>query len=164
MNIIVVGCGKIGTTVLEELVAEGHNVTAVDSRPAPLADVTNIHDVMTVCGNGGDCETLEEAGVAKADLVVACTGSDEVNMLCCYLAKEMGAKGICDRAEAELANARNQEETAFLQSVCHGMQTLRRMALRFAEQAETMRTTEQEESCRENLAAIARGSRVICAL
>ena len=97
MNIIVVGCGKIGTTVLEELVAEGHNVTAVDSRPAPLADVTNIHDVMTVCGNGGDCETLEEAGVAKADLVVACTGSDEVNMLCCYLAKEMGADNTVAR-------------------------------------------------------------------
>ena len=91
MNIIVVGCGKIGTTVLEELVAEGHAVTAVDQRPAALVDITNIHDVITVCGNGGDCETLEEAGVEKADLVVACTGSDEVNMLSCYLAKEMGA-------------------------------------------------------------------------
>lgn len=91
MNIIVVGCGKIGTTVLENLVAEGHDVTAVDSRPTALVDITNIHDVITVCGNGGDCETLEEAGVAEADLVVAATGSDEVNMLCCYLAKQMGA-------------------------------------------------------------------------
>ncbi len=91
MNIIVVGCGKIGTTVLENLVAEGHDVTAVDVRPTSLADITNIHDVITVCGNGGDCETLEEAGVAEADLVVAATGSDEVNMLCSYLAKQMGA-------------------------------------------------------------------------
>ena len=57
MNIIVVGCGKIGTTVLESLVAEGHDVTAVDNRPLPLTDITNIHDVMTVCGNGADCET-----------------------------------------------------------------------------------------------------------
>jgi len=91
MNIIVVGCGKIGTTILESLVAEGHDVTAVDNRIAPLNDITNIHDVITVCGNGGDCETLEEAGVEKADLVVAATGSDEVNMLCSYLAKRMGA-------------------------------------------------------------------------
>ena len=91
MNIIVVGCGKIGTTVLENLVAEGHDVTAVDVRPAALTDITNIHDVITVCGNGADCEILEEAGVAAADLVVAATGSDEVNMLCSYMAGRLGA-------------------------------------------------------------------------
>lgn len=97
MNIIVVGCGKIGTTILENLVTEGHNVTAVDNRPRPLADITNIHDVITVCGNGGDCETLAEAGVASADLVVAATGSDEVNMLCCYMAGRMGAANTVAR-------------------------------------------------------------------
>ncbi len=97
MNIIVVGCGKIGTTVLENLVAEGHNVTAVDKRPAALADITNIHDVITVCGNGSDCGTLAEAGVAEAHLVVATTGSDEANMLCCYLAKQMGAANTVAR-------------------------------------------------------------------
>ena len=97
MNIIVVGCGKIGTTVLESLVAEGHDVTAVDNRPLPLTDITNIHDVMTVCGNGADCETLAEAGVADADLVVAATGSDEVNMLCCHIAKQMGAANTVAR-------------------------------------------------------------------
>ena len=91
MKIIVVGCGKIGTTILQSLVEEGHDVTAIDIRPAPLTEITNIYDVITVCGNGGDCETLEEAGVEHTDLVVACTGSDEVNMLSCYLAKEMGA-------------------------------------------------------------------------
>ena len=91
------GCGKIGTTVLESLVAEGHDVTAVDIRTLPLADVTNIHDVMTVCGNGADCETLEEAGVADADLVVATTGSDEVNMLCCHVAKQLGAPNTVAR-------------------------------------------------------------------
>ena len=97
MNIIVVGCGKIGTTVLESLVAEGHDVTAVDNRPAALVDITNIHDVMTVCGNGADCETLAEAGVADAELVVAATGSDEVNMLCCHIAKRMGAPNTVAR-------------------------------------------------------------------
>lgn len=97
MNIIVVGCGKIGTTVLESLVEEGHNVTAVDIRTLPLSDITNIHDVMTVCGNGADCETLEEAGVAAADLVVATTGSDEINMLCCHVAKQLGAANTVAR-------------------------------------------------------------------
>ena len=90
MNIIIVGCGKIGTTILESLVAEGHNVVAVDNRPAPLTDITNIHDVMTVCGNGADCEILADAGAEGADLIVAATGSDEVNMLCCQIADKMG--------------------------------------------------------------------------
>ncbi|MBQ7088882.1 MAG: Trk system potassium transporter TrkA [Clostridia bacterium] len=97
MNIIVVGCGKIGTTVVESLVAEGHNVTVVDIRPLPLTNITNIYDVMTVCGNGADCETLAEAGVADAELVVAATGSDEVNMLCCHVAKKMGASNTVAR-------------------------------------------------------------------
>ena len=97
MNIIVVGCGKIGTTVLESLVAEGHNVTAVDNRPYALTDITNIHDVITVCGNGADCETLADAGAADADLVVATTGSDEVNMLCCHIAKAMGVPNTVAR-------------------------------------------------------------------
>ena len=97
MNIIVVGCGKIGTTVLESLVAEGHNVTAVDNRPLPLAEITNIHDVMTVCGNGADCETLADAGAADADLLVAATGSDEVNMLCCHVAKQIGVANTVAR-------------------------------------------------------------------
>ena len=90
MNIIVVGCGKIGTTVLESLVAEGHNVTAIDNRSLPLTEITNIHDVMTVCGNGADCEVLSDAGAESADLLVAATGSDEVNMLCCQIADRMG--------------------------------------------------------------------------
>lgn len=91
MNIMVVGCGKIGTTILESLVDEGHNVTAVDNDQAALTEVTNVHDVMGICGNGADCETLEEAGVSKIDLFVAVTGSDEVNMLSCFLAGKMGA-------------------------------------------------------------------------
>ena len=90
MNIIVVGCGKIGTTVLESLVAEGHDVTAVDNRPLPLNNISNIYDVMTVCGNGADSDILSEVGADKADLFVAVTGSDEMNMLSCFLAKRMG--------------------------------------------------------------------------
>ena len=92
MKIIVVGCGKIGINIIKSLVAEGHDVTAVESDPQLLEEVTNIHDVMGVCGNGVDCEALAEAGVAKADLLVAVTGSDEQNMLSCFIGRRMGAK------------------------------------------------------------------------
>lgn len=91
MQIIVVGCGKIGTTIIASLVAEGHDVTAIDHCARALEEVTNIYDVIGVQGNGGDCETLEAAGADKAQLVVAVTDSDELNMLCCYIAREMGA-------------------------------------------------------------------------
>ncbi|MBE6779106.1 MAG: Trk system potassium transporter TrkA [Ruminococcaceae bacterium] len=92
MKIIVVGCGKIGLTIIKSLVAEGHDVTVVESDPRLLEEVTNIHDVMGVCGNGVDCETLAEAGVDKTDLLVAVTGSDEQNMLSCFVGRRMGAK------------------------------------------------------------------------
>ncbi|MBQ8682975.1 MAG: Trk system potassium transporter TrkA [Clostridia bacterium] len=91
MQIIVVGCGKIGTTIIASLVAEGHDVTAIDSRSEALEEVTNIYDVIGIQGNGGDCETLASAGVDKTELVVAVTGSDELNMLSCYIARQMGA-------------------------------------------------------------------------
>ncbi len=91
MKIIVVGCGKIGTIIIASLVAEGHEVTAIDSRSEALAEVTNIYDVIGIPGNGGDCETLAEAEVEGTELVVAVTGSDELNMLCCYIARQMGA-------------------------------------------------------------------------
>ncbi len=91
MRIIIVGCGKIGSTIIESLVNEGHDVTAVDSNPAVIAEITDIYDVMGVCGNGADCDTLSEANIEKADLFVAVAGSDELNMLSCFMAKRMGA-------------------------------------------------------------------------
>lgn len=92
MNILVVGCGKIGTTIIESLAAEGHDVTAIDNVSAALTEITDVYDVMGVCGNGADCDVLEEAGAAAADLFVAVTDSDETNMLSCFLARKMGAQ------------------------------------------------------------------------
>lgn len=92
MNIIVVGCGKIGITILDSLVKEGHDLVAVDNDPAIVTEITNIYDVIGVCGNGADSDTLTEAGVEKAELFVAVTDSDELNMLSCYIARCMGAK------------------------------------------------------------------------
>ena len=92
MRIIIVGCGKIGSTILESLTEEGHDVTAIDNDPDVIEELTNIHDVMGVCGNGTDCEILSEARVQDAEMFCAVTSSDEVNMLSCYLARKMGAK------------------------------------------------------------------------
>lgn len=102
MKIIIVGCGKIGTTIIESLVREGHDVVAVDSDPAIIADISNVYDVMCVCGTGADYDTLAEAGVSGANMVVAVTGSDELNMLSCFIAKKMGA-------EQTVARIRNPE-------------------------------------------------------
>ncbi len=91
MKIIIVGCGKIGTTILSSLVSEGHDVVAVDDDPNTISEIANIYDAMCVCGNGADSDTLTEAGVSKAELFVAVTGSDELNMLSCFIARCMGA-------------------------------------------------------------------------
>jgi len=92
MKIVVVGCGKIGSEILASLADEGHDVIAIDNNPDVIAEITNIYDVIGVCGNGTDCEILEEASVKDAELVIAATGSDEFNMLSCFLAKRMGAQ------------------------------------------------------------------------
>lgn len=92
MKIIVVGCGKIGKAVISSLVAEGHDVVAIDDDPAIVTEITNVYDVMGVCGNGADLDTLEEASTAGAEMFVALTGSDELNMLSCFIAGRMGVK------------------------------------------------------------------------
>ena len=84
MKIIVNGCGKIGTTVLESLVSEGHDVTAIDTNPEVIQKLTNIYDVFGVCGNGADSDVLTEANVGNNDLIISTAASDEINMLCCF--------------------------------------------------------------------------------
>ena len=102
MKIIVVGCGKIGATIIESLVAEGHDVTAVDSNSAVVSDMVELYDCIGVCGSGTDYNTLSETGVEACELFVAVTGSDEFNMLACFMAKRMGA-------EHTIARIRNPE-------------------------------------------------------
>ena len=97
MKIMIDGCGKIGRTILASLVAEGHDVVAVDNAPEVIAETTNVYDVMGVCGNGADCDTLETGGVSDVDLFVSVTGSDEFNMLSCFMAKKLGAKNTIAR-------------------------------------------------------------------
>jgi len=91
MHIIVAGCGKIGTTIVSSLVKEGHDVVAIDQSAEVITELNNVYDVMAVCGNSTDCNTLAEAGVEKAELFISLTGSDEMNMLSCFIARKMGA-------------------------------------------------------------------------
>lgn len=91
MNIIIAGCGKIGKILVADLVSEGHDVTAIDINPSAVEEITNTYDVIGVCGSATDCDTLEEANVYDADLFIAVTGSDELNMLACFLSKKIGA-------------------------------------------------------------------------
>ena len=92
MKIIIFGCGKIGTTIISSLIGEGHDIIAMDKDPSVVEEITNLYDVMGLCGNGVDSDTMNEAGVEDAELFIAVTGSDELNMLACFLAGRMGAK------------------------------------------------------------------------
>lgn len=107
MRIVIVGIGKVGKTILSALVHEGHDVVAIDGDPKVIADITNRYDVIGVCGNGNDCATLEEAQVDKSDMFVSVTGSDEFNMLSCFLAKKMGTKNTIARIRNPEYNKRS---------------------------------------------------------
>ncbi len=92
MNIIVVGDGKVGYTLAEYLSKDGHDVTIVDKNRQALLKASETLDVMCIMGNGANVRTLLEAGVEEADVVIAATTNDEMNMVCCLAAKQMGAK------------------------------------------------------------------------
>ena len=105
MKIIIVGCGKVGKAVIESMVDEKHDIVAIDNDPRVINNVTNHYDVMAVCGNATSRELLVEAGVNKTDLFLACTESDEVNMLSCFLAKKLGARHTVARIRESSYNA-----------------------------------------------------------
>lgn len=90
MNIIIVGCGKVGETLAAQLNEEGNNITIIDTDSERVNAVSSKHDVMGVIGNGATLLTLKEVHIEHADLLIAVTGSDELNLLCCLIAKKAG--------------------------------------------------------------------------
>ena len=90
MNIMIVGCGKVGQTLAEQLNEEGNNITVVDTRAGVVNDLTARLDIMGYVGNGATHTVQQEAGIDKTDLLIAVTGSDELNLLCCLVAKRAG--------------------------------------------------------------------------
>ena len=104
MKIIIVGCGKVGTSIATELNSEGHQIRVVDTNKFAVRRLADSIDAMGIEGNGAIYETLAEAEVSSADLVIAATARDEVNLYTCLLAKNSGAKNT-------IARVRNPEYT-----------------------------------------------------
>lgn len=90
MNIIVVGCGKVGYTLVEQLSREGHDIMVIDENPDSVNKVKEELDVIGTVGNGVSYQILIDAGISETDLLIAVTGSDEQNLLCCLIAKKTG--------------------------------------------------------------------------
>ncbi len=97
MNIVIVGDGKVGAALAAQLSIEGHDVTIIDSDPQVLSDSTEKLDILAVKGNGASMSTLESAGAGDADLLIAATSRDELNLLTCLTAKKLGAEHIIAR-------------------------------------------------------------------
>lgn len=90
MKIVIVGCGKVGNALISDLSREGHDVTVIDNRAQKVKAAVRDSDVMGIHGSGMDHSVLEDAGIREADLFIAVTGNDELNLLCCLLARKLG--------------------------------------------------------------------------
>lgn len=110
LSIMIVGCGKVGKTLVERLSKEGHDISVVDKSAVRLQSVTNMHDVFGVVGNGASFTVLKEAGIEHTDILIAVTDSDELNLLCCLVAKR---SGNCD-VIARVRTPDYSEEKAYL--------------------------------------------------
>ena len=110
MNIIIVGCGSVGRTLAQKLGEDGNAVTIVDTSADKVARITNRCDVMGVVGNGATYTVQREAGIDTADLFIAVTNSDELNLLCCMVAKK---EGNCQTI-ARVKSPEYSKETAYL--------------------------------------------------
>lgn len=111
MKILIAGGGKVGLSVAETLSAEGHDVTVIDRDPEVIERVSNSLDVICVLGAANNHETLREAGAAQADLLLAATEQDEVNMVCGITARKLGTRHVV----ARIRDPEYLHQTAFLQ-------------------------------------------------
>ncbi len=110
MNIVVVGDGKVGSAITLQLAKEGHGVVVIDTREGALTKSVNTQDVLCIHGNGVSHDVQVEAGVPHADLLIAATSADEVNMLCCLVARKLGAKNTI----ARIRNPQYADQLPFL--------------------------------------------------
>lgn len=97
MKIVIVGNGKVGHTLAGMLSREGHDIVIIDSSAESFKTLEADHDVIYLLGSGLSYELQKQAGVGEADILVAVTSSDEVNVLCCLIAKKLGAKNTIAR-------------------------------------------------------------------
>ncbi|MCF0146603.1 MAG: Trk system potassium transporter TrkA [Eubacterium sp.] len=112
MRVIIVGCGKVGRALAKQLSEEKVNVVIIDKKPQVVQSISVMYDVMGIVGNGTSYSVLQEAGVERADVLIATTDSDEANLLCCVIA---GKQPDC-RTIARLRNPIYFGEQHFLSS------------------------------------------------
>ena len=99
MYVVVIGLGEVGRFLVKTLATDGHDIVAVDNYPKAISYIEEHHDVATVSGYGASQDVLDAAGVATADLVVAVTNHDEVNLIAALAARQLGAKSVVARAQ-----------------------------------------------------------------
>ena len=92
MKIIIVGGGKVGYTLAEQLSTEDHDIILIDNDDDVLTHADETLDIMCIKGNGASVDILKTAGISEADILLAVTDSDELNMICCVIGKKLGAK------------------------------------------------------------------------
>ena len=97
MYVVIMGSGRVGVSLAASLVSGGHDITIIDNDASLCSDAASEMDALVICGNGTDVKTLEEANIRDADVFVAATGNDEVNLLSCILVKEYNPKKIIAR-------------------------------------------------------------------
>ena len=113
MHIIVIGCGKVGRAIVSQLaIEEGNDISVVDTNPELIREVSLQYDVMGIVGNGTSYGILQDAGIERADIMIAVTESDEVNLLCCVIAKK---RANCQTI-ARVRNPIYSKEREFLKS------------------------------------------------
>ncbi len=91
MNIIIIGCGKVGYSIAERLSLEDHDITVIDTNSSVLSEAKETLDILALVGNGAALDTLKKAGADKCDIVISTTNADETNLLACICAKKLGA-------------------------------------------------------------------------
>ena len=90
MKIVIAGCGNVGLSIVEQLSTEDHDITVIDTDATVVKDAIEKYDIKGICGSGASYDVLNDCDVAKADLLIACTSSDERNILCCMVGKKLG--------------------------------------------------------------------------
>jgi len=100
LKILIVGLGRMGYSLAEQLDREGHAVYAVDHRNDAVERARARLDIMVACGSGCSIKVLQELGAQNADLIIAASGSDEVNIVSCLVAREIGVKRSISRLES----------------------------------------------------------------
>lgn len=110
MKVVIVGDGKVGFTLADQLAKEGHDVVVIDKNKAVLNQLSEQLDVMVIPGNGASLTVQREAGVGESDVLIAATSADEINLLCCILGRKLG----CKHTIARVRNPEYAEHMYFL--------------------------------------------------